>query len=70
MNTGDQPAFPVGHRFIDGNSGREMVLITEGHAKGWIAYRHPDGQWVSLRVATDIDRHSILSRLDKERGER
>ena len=22
---------------------------------GWILYQHPDGQWVTLRKATDID---------------
>ena len=46
---------PAGTRFYDVTSGREMKYVTEGHAKGWIVYKHPDGQWVTLRKATDAD---------------
>lgn len=46
---------PVGTRFFDKKSSREMILILEGHSAGWIAYRHPDGQWVALRKATEDD---------------
>lgn len=37
----------------------EVMLVTEDESRpalrGWILYRHPDGQWVSLRKATDPD---------------
>ena len=46
---------PKGTRFYDLQSGREMLLVLEGPFNGWIAYRHPDGQWVTLRKATDDD---------------
>ncbi len=46
---------PKGTRFYDKASGREMKYVTEGHAKGWIVYKHPDGQWVTLRKATEED---------------
>jgi hypothetical protein len=50
---------PKGLKFYDHNSKREMMLVTEGHAKDWIVYRHPDGQWVTLRKATDDDLHQL-----------
>ena len=45
---------PKGIRFIDKNQG-EMILVSEGEYEGWLCYRHPDGQWVSLRKATEDD---------------
>lgn len=27
--------------------------------RGWLLYKHPDGQWVSLRKATDADISAI-----------
>ena len=50
---------PEGIRFFDKASDRYMLLVTEGHAKGWIHYKHPDGQWVSLRKATDEDKKKL-----------
>ena len=40
------------------SNGREMLYVypdTKHEAAGWLLYRHPDGQWVSLRRATDAD---------------
>jgi hypothetical protein len=36
-----------------------MKLVTDGPFKGWICYKHPDGQWVSLRRATEEDREKL-----------
>lgn len=53
-----------GIEFYDANSGRMMKYIypseTAGIHRGWIWYRHPDGQWVTLRKATEAD----LGKLD------
>jgi hypothetical protein len=51
---------PSGTRFHDLASGREMMLVHAGELyAGWIVYKHPDGQWVTLREATDADRRAI-----------
>ncbi len=51
---------PKGTRFHDRASGREMLLVAEGESfAGWLCYRHPDGQWVSLRKATPDDLERI-----------
>lgn len=49
-----KPYEPKGIKFIDENSGREMILIDENEASfgNWIAYKHPDGQWVSVKTAS------------------
>lgn len=56
---------PKGTRFYDIPSGREMVLISDdepaAHVRGWLCYRHPDGQWVTFRKATDDDRRRIAA---------
>lgn len=48
---------PSGMKFFA--NGKEMMLVTEDEPQkcwhGWLLYRHPDGQWVSLRKATDAD---------------
>ena len=49
---------PKGHKFYDAKKG-EMMLIYDGGWKGWLAYRHPDGQWVTMRKATSEDLHSL-----------
>lgn len=46
---------PGGLKFFDVATNREMVLIYHDAWAGWIAYKHPDGQWVTLRKATDDD---------------
>ena len=41
-------------RFWDEASQREMMLnLDEGGWYGWLFYRHPDGEWVSVRKATE-----------------
>jgi len=50
---------PIGLRFYDLRSGREMIFVHEGAWAGWLAYRHPEGQWVSLREATADDRRRL-----------
>lgn len=46
---------PRGIRFTDKHQG-DMLLVTEGPYAGWLCRRHPDGQWVTVRIATDEDR--------------
>ena len=39
-------------------SGKEMMYCypdSKHELAGWILYRHPDGQWVTLREATQDD---------------
>lgn len=45
---------PKGIKFQDANYG-ELLLVQEGWAKDMICYKHPDGQWVTLRKATEED---------------
>ena len=53
---------PKGIEFYDAISGRQMLLVAEGESfAGWLCYRHPDGQWVSLRKATNEDRAKLES---------
>jgi hypothetical protein len=49
---------PNALRFYDVASHREMLL---DYDTGWLCYRHPDGQWVTLRKATPND----LARLSR-----
>ena len=49
----------TGIKFRDAKSGREVMLITEGEWRDWIACKRPDGLWVSMRVATEQDRAAI-----------
>jgi len=46
---------PEGIEFYDKVRGRMMLLVTAGSLKGWLCYRHPDGQWVTLREVTSED---------------
>lgn len=52
---------PKGLRFYDKASNRNMILVDEPdrHFDGWICYQHPDGNWVTLRKATDADREAL-----------
>lgn len=54
---------PFGFRFFDNASNRQMMIVyaTERREsiRGWLLYRHPDGQWVTLRKATADDRSAI-----------
>ena len=49
---------PPGLEFYDAGSCRTMKYVypdTPHSTAGWILYKHPDGQWVTLRKATDAD---------------
>jgi hypothetical protein len=49
---------PSGCEFYDAASQRQMKYVypDSGHwTAGWILWKHPDGQWVTLRKATDAD---------------
>lgn len=58
----DAPRYqPDGMIFYDRASRREMMLVTDGHWRGWLCYRHAEGQWVSLRKATRDDVEIIVA---------
>lgn len=57
---------PKGLKFYDKASNREMLFVQEGWAKGWICFKQPDGQWVTLRKATKDDK--IKLSLPSEEG--
>ena len=45
-------------RFYDQRTRRETVYVypdTKHELAGWLLFKHPDGQWVTLRKATDDD---------------
>ena len=52
---------PSGTRFRA--HGKEMMLVLTDEPRkdlhGWLLYRHADGQWVTLRKATDQDINAI-----------
>ncbi len=53
---------PKGVRFDDAASGRDMLLVNDRSSfDGWVCCRHPDGQWITLRRATDEDQAAIAS---------
>ena len=66
---------PAGTRFYDIAGQRSMLLVSEHEPRedlrGWLLWRHPDGQWVTLRKATDDDlarvRQDFASPLDDAR---
>lgn len=44
------------------SNGKEMMYCypdSKHELAGWILYRHPDGQWVTLRKATDADIEAV-----------
>lgn len=48
----------TGLKFFDGATKREMKYVypdTPHWSAGWILFKHPDGQWVTLRKATEGD---------------
>ena len=56
---------PDAIEFYDAASGRQMMLGTWGDEK-WMFYKHPDGQWVSLREATDDDIHRVNAAAERK----
>lgn len=59
------PFDPPGLQFYDERTSRYMKYVypdAQGapeHVRGWILYRHPDGQWVTYRKANDKDIEAI-----------
>ena len=48
--------------------GRKLKLLVEGPYKDWVCYKHPDGQWVTLRKATREDQlRSDMGQQEQER---
>lgn len=47
---------PRGIEFYDDTTGKQMILVTDDEPQaswhGWLCFRHPDGQWVTVRKAT------------------
>lgn len=41
----DQPKVKL---IYQGRYVRDLGIVEEGYWKGWLVYRHPDGQWVTL----------------------
>ena len=53
---------PSGINFYDNATGKHMKYVypdSPHWTAGWILYKHPDGQWVTLRKATDDDINRI-----------
>ena len=51
---------PTGFKFK--NDGEEYILCDGGNReglKGWLCYRRPDGQWVTLRECGREEREAI-----------
>jgi hypothetical protein len=47
-----------GLEFYDATTRRTMKYMypdTDHWTAGWLLYKHPDGQWVTYRKATDAD---------------
>lgn len=59
------PHEPKGTRFYSQALSKEMMLVNEGPWAGWLAYKHPDGQWVSFRKATQADHHELGDAISK-----
>jgi hypothetical protein len=38
---------------VETHDGKHAVSLEEGRYFGWVFYKHPDGQWVTLRKATE-----------------
>jgi len=50
---------PAGFEFFDVTSQRHAMLSVEGWTKGWLLWKHPDGQWITWRKATKDDRQRL-----------
>jgi len=62
-----EPYEPKGTRFYSQTLKKQMMLISEGPAAGWLAYKHPDGQWVSYRKATQADHDGAVDEVPGDR---
>jgi len=57
---------PNGIKFKD-DAGNELMLVEEGPHAGWVAQKHPDGQYVTKQEATDQDLRSLQMLLKRRR---
>lgn len=46
-------------RFYNASRKQDMGLCKSSPLAGWIVYKHPDGQWVTYREATEADLRQI-----------
>ena len=59
---------------IETKDGRHAVCLDGGRFHGWVFYRHPNGQWVSLRRALPSEiqnaqaAHEWANRHEPQRG--
>lgn len=44
----------LGQEYYDKASNR-IITIMEHRGENWLCYKHPDGQWVTLRKPTEED---------------
>ncbi len=54
---------PSGLQFYDLASAREMKWVfgdRQESLNDWLVYKHPDGQWVTLRKITEADKKVII----------
>lgn len=52
-------------KMIENNDGTLAVnLNQDSRFNGWVMYKHPDGQWVSLRLALPQEIFAAQFRLD------
>jgi hypothetical protein len=60
---------PKGVEFYDQATRRQMILVgtdepqTDLH--GWLCYKHPDGQWVTLRKASSDDTYRVMAEVSR-----
>ncbi len=53
---------PPGLEFKDA-TGKHFKIVTDGHMKGWLVRKHPDGQWVTQRQLDLNDTLKIIGEL-------
>jgi hypothetical protein len=55
---------PSGFQFYDLASAREMKWVfgdRQENLNDWLVYKHPDGQWVTLRKITEADKKAMIA---------
>lgn len=59
---------PKGIEFYDKGSDRQMIFVDKEDERyaGWIFFKHPDGQWVTLREATEEDKLILTKEIDSQ----
>ena len=60
---------PRGTKFYCSANKLSMILVDTTEPRedlhGWLVYQHADGQWVTLRKATDEDRCKIVRAISR-----